>query len=771
MKITDFCTLTPKESWLLGLIPLDHRTEIKESRQPLHLILVIDESYSMYYDLPRVIEDCKKQVRRLQPGDALTFGWFSSEGMSGFPIKGSFIANEKTFEIFDRLFDGHKRARAMTCFSESLAGVEKLLVETAFLKMRNCLMFFSDGYANDPGVQSERQLVTEIMEGLNRKVDQVLTISYGDYADKDFLTRMAQIAGGTCIASAYLEECSAALHQFICRSQTSEPKIKVSLEGVPFNFVFAVDNNPETGGVIVYQPDENGELLISLSAGIENLYVLSSAGDGFYRSVIGQGSNPKFDLQDDLRKSVRGQLTEKLLEGAYAASVVLSQNGRQDEAIEVLGYLGDKGLVERLGSAYTPTERGNAENEIRHSVFNPPARYRQGIDFGCVPRPDQFCQLDLLKLLAEDPEAKFHPRHPDFKYKKIGRSETVRYGYPDFMPEPGASGPFSDVILNKEFLNLSIRVKIQGSIQLPESVTVDEKGKLSPNGLTTLKRPETLPEVFKCHQYRMYTLVKDGFPNVTRLPVTCSPETALKLQELGVWVWNGQNYLENAPFSTLHLDKLPIINKITADNILTAAALAEKLVRDESLKSTLKVLNHLRNEIDPNREIVKRNDWTINELKFLKALGLTDEGAYTPPTDRDAPTDQYEVTAFKTSIKGFSSLPSVDEVRERMKNGRKLTTAMVPMAKWLETASAAISLIKTEDKLLWLDQEIADVKREQRNLRSEIQKAKFAMVLGHRWFPDVPPTGEALTLQVDSLFNPDEQLTATIQITKAVVKI
>lgn len=775
MKFAKFTPVNAIKTLFLGAIPFASDAPTVEVRRPVHHFFIIDKSGSMWSTLPGLIEDLKKQVRNLKTGDSVTFGWFSSRGESGFPIKARTIVDENSFRELDRLFDEHKEAMNLTCFSDSLAEVGKIVEETKFLDARNCLTFFSDGWANDRSVSEEHKLTREIMRGLFGKFELVLTVAYSDYADRAFLAEMAQLAGGECISSAYLHQFTDAIGRFIKRAEVSAPRVKIDLTGVRPEFVFCADGNPETGGITIYQPDDQGQVFISPNrdAGLDHLYLLVRDGQSL-KNLPGYQFG-EFDLQraliventpdDPFTNIFSDQNYCGLFSAAYAAAVVLSQNGRQDEALDVLGFIGDRRLVESLGSAFTPSERANAEDDIRTAFFYEERRHTGGAAYNCVPAADAFCLLDLLAALSKDDQALFYPRHPEFKYRKIGRGGKPREGYPVFTPNPGVASRFEDFVWNKQFLNLSVRAKITGVVDLPEVVVVDQNGKLCPDGTQALKRPDSLPETIETFQWRNYALVKDGFLNIRRLPVTCSPWAAVLFEKNGVWVWGEETTLDGKSFSVLQLDKIPVINKQIAENPPSAFELATLVYTEEVLKASMKVYKELRNELDPKKEIVQKTTWTVEEQRFLTALGFSLDGSFSPPVEQAEATDHYDAVCFKIEIKGFSSLPKVADVRDRLKSGKPLTPAMRPMAECLKAFASQTEHDSVTGKIRWLDDRLSELKSVQTEVRIRIQKPKFAMLLGHKSFTD-------LTLGDDETELPlKDDLVAKISITKKQVKI
>ena len=207
---------------------------------------------------------------------------------------------------------------------------------------------------------------------------------------------------------------------------------------------------------------------------------------------------------------------------AYGASLLALQSGNVDESLSILGDLGDVAIVEKLGSAITNKEFADVESMIQDAATDLTKRFLKGQKKGCAPKGDAFDLIDLLTLLQNDKDAYFYPRHPDFKYKRIGRASKVRDGYPEFKSDDGVKSPIFNLIGNSSELNLSIGLSIPGTVELPDEAA----------GL--LREDIGLPKVFKSSIFRTYNIVSNAMPNVTKLPVSIGEETHGELKSNGV---------------------------------------------------------------------------------------------------------------------------------------------------------------------------------------------------------------------------------------------
>ncbi len=147
----------------------------------------------------------------------------------------------------------------------------------------------------------------------------------------------------------------------------------------------------------------------------------------------------------------------------------------------------------------------------------------------------------------------------------------------------------------------------------------------------------------------------------------------------------------------------------------------------------------------------------MDAYNFLVANGIdtTKGGVFQPPTEAVEATDSYVAKTFRITVKGFSSLPALKEViaamDELQKNpkGKALKPAQKLVAAGVEAYRA--SDMATEDPSVakaWLKAEIDKLQAAQRDLNRTLQEAKFAVILGKKWFDEFT-TRDNPTLEVD----------------------
>jgi hypothetical protein len=704
----------------------------------------------------RALALLREQAAHLRPGDYLSFAFFSGVGEWSYPIK-AFQYTGENLDALQRMFDTLRPPFNLTNFSGVLREAVKVIDALGFLNARHVLWFHSDGFANDPGVTSEHRATEEIITSqLAERLSGAMTVAHGDWCDKPFLARMAQLLGGEMVTAGELEDMVEPLTRFIESSAGFEPRVEVEVpEGAGAAFTL-----PAAGGVTLYAV-EDGEASVVPAEGVEYLYVVTDLppARGLLEIDIVGGAKPAH------------REAEAALRGRFAAAVLLSQTERRDEAIEVLGRLGDVALVSAMTNAFTPTEAGAAERLVAAAVTDPAARFAEGYKPDAVPPRDAFCLLDALALLQADATARLHPRHPGFRYKRTGRGTITEPGYPEFVPVSGANAPLSDFVWHKEKLNLSVRVRLAGTILLPDAAEADGN---------TIRRPDIdLPELFETFQWKTYTLVEGGFLHTTRLPVSCSAEAFDTLRRHDL-VEAGETWAEGGIY-VLRLDAVPVINRAMADGERSAKPMCSAVMEALKLEAANKVFKALREELDPEHELVQRTPWTVEQQRFLLAVGLREDGSFDPPSKAADKTDHRDVPRFRITVKGLSSLPSLADVRERIakaggsaynalretEKGKALTPSMRPMAEALLSATVCfgndtrgvyeplppgtLGTAALTARVQALDEWIARNKRRLAQVRAQVQRPKFVITLTHTWFTDPEmtprnPDGNKLTV-------------------------
>lgn len=682
----------------------------KKPSGSLNHVWIYDRSGSMSGTLPQLARDLIAKAKEIPTGDTLTLGWFSSEGGEfNFMLKGFKITETRDYKILEDTINKNKHTLGCTCFSEILKDTDTVIKDLSALSTNFALCFFTDGYPVVSNYPKEIQAINSAIEKISGKVASSLMVGYGDYYNKALMSQMAERFGGALIHSENLPAFSLQLEGFMKDARENGRKQAVDLEVVPSTDGVVFGINGQQINLYSHSGGMNGRQIdfIPTQASRDSLYILTDQ-----KPHGEEVSLPEGDL-------MRPTNRESMIRGVYAAAYLLTQRAKSDLALEVLSTIGDKDMIDSISNAFTNAEYGRAEAKMQEAIVTPKRRFMQGIKMNYLPKEDAFCVLDAVKLLMQDEEASFYPYHPDFEYKRIGAGSKVRPGYPVFEADKDkAKCALNKLNWNKSMLNLSVLANIPGTIELTGDYAKHGFGQTYPTFV-----------------WRNYALIKDGFLNVQKLPVSMGSFTYEKFVKEGLLPVR-PSYHSDTIF-TLDLTQIPVINRAIANGKTSATQLCKQAYQELELQAKLKALNYLCDELDPDgKSQLGKGALSADQELYLESQGVTRNG-FSPPVDKLPATDFYMAKEFEIKMKGLSSLPSVKDVVEKSSKGGKLTPGMLLVKSGLDLAESHMTKsMKTSAKINWLEGEILDLKRELISVRSAIQETKFAVILGKKWFDE-----------------------------------
>jgi hypothetical protein len=675
--------------------------------EPTNHIWIYDRSYSMSYELPQLTQDIIKKAKEIPVGDTVTLGWFSGEGDYNFILKGFQVGREKDYTVLEKAVLKNNSPVSCTCFSEILADTENVIEDLSVISDRFSLLFFTDGYPVVRNYSREIESIFQAIEKVEGKVTSSCLVGYSNYYNRDLMVDMAERLGGSLIHNDSLTDFNITLSDLIQNASDSESKVRVEFDGAQPNqgVIFSVAGN----NLNVYKQKEDGSIgfVPNKESKSDYVYFLTDRLSGSEKEV-------KLGKADVLRPSTKSSM----LGAVYGVACLLNQKAKTDVAMEAVSSIGDKHFVDLLTNAYTNSEHGTAENALKEAMSDTKKRLTEGYDTAYLPPADAFCLLDMLEILMQDDEAHFYPYHPNFKYKRIGQKTKVIGKYPTFKPQDNVKCKLSDLSWNKTMLNLSVRATINGTINLKK-------------GYKELGLNRTYPT----HIHRNYSLVKDGLLNMKTLPVSMSKTTFNKLKAEGLF--SGYTY-EADHIYDLPLSAVPIMNRAIAEGRTSATALASKVQKQLQLEATMKVLNGLKKDLEATSGASADTfaGLSDSQVEFLEENGITKNG-FSPKTEKEDPVDFYYAKEFKIAVKGVSSFPKVADVQKKVASGKDLTPREELIQNGIELYETS-PVVKSSDKvkLAWLEDTVKAVKAELLTTRFDVQKTKFAILLGKKWFDE-----------------------------------
>ncbi len=724
IKISDKLFIMQEE------VTIINPSTLKE-KEPTNFILIYDRSGSMYGLLSKLTEDLIDRIKLIPINNTITIGYFSGEGQYNFILKGFKITESKDYSILEKAIRANSTTIGLTCFSEILNETsETIIKDLSVFSNRFALTFFSDGYPVCSNYKKEIVSIEIAISKLNMQLTSSLLVGYGNYYNKELMTKMAEGLGGSLTHSSDLPTFNIALTNFIINSQDTENKIKIPVTEWFGNIYFSINGN----NINVYQPKDGHILYTPIKGRGKNyLYTITSSDTDFLQKSVSNNDKLEYIKLTDANVGNSTKI-EAFIKGVYAASYILTQRAKTDQAIEILSALGDTALIDIVNNAFTNDEYGNAEKRMEECIVSPKKRFLNGRNTSYLPKPDAFCLLDLIDLLCEDEQAYLYTQDPSFKYKRIGVASVTKEGYPEFTSDKNNKCRFSTLSWNESKLNLSVLMNITGSVKLPKNY--------KKNGFISNK--------FDTFVWRNYTIVKDGFLNTSCLPISMSETTFNKLKYEEI-IDRHIDYVPDKIYP-LDLSKLPIINRFIADGKTSAKALFSKIYEELKLKALLKVYKYFKSGFEPETSVYALIGLTDAQIDYLKELGITDKG-FNPPSEEVTSTDFYYAKEFNIKMKKLSSLPKITDVLDKMTKGKNLTESDKLIQEGLMNYNAA-SLGKKEwkdsDKLEWLNDNIRQVNKNMIELRKEIQRTKFSVLLAKRWFDEFD-SRENCTLDVNGV--------------------
>lgn len=686
------------------LFLLAHYVPLPQQRtqpQPLHHILLLDRSGSMHWTINALMTHVTERILSLPDGDFVSVGWFSGEGEYRFVVKGHQMQRDaQKSETLTRLMDTMRSTLNTTCFSEILHETAVTLRELTPLTPLVTLTLLTDGCPVVRNLQREHAAIRSALDEVAPHLTSALLVGYGGYYNKALMAEMAERLGGTLAHADTISTFAVSLEQFVETSRGVQRKMTVMLDVIPTHQPFSIHGSHVMvypwDGVVQYAPQHDVDNYV--------YYLTNSIPDGAQQDVF----DPLATVQTP---------QSPLVAGAYAAALMLVQQGKTSDALDVLGVLGDVALIDTVNNAFTLPEFGAAEQRIQVAMSKPSQRFTKGRQLAYVPKPDAFCVLDALDLLMQDKTARFYPSHPDFTYTRIGRQRIAAEGYPKFVADTAHGVPFDDLVWHSAFLNLSIRFRIPGTVQLGDEAT-----------LLGFENP------YPTHRWRNYTIIKDGMLNTKHLPVTCSADTLQTLFTNGVA--SGIPLFDGTlrSIATLHLEHLPVMNRMIATGYTSATALCHEVMEELRLMAILKVLRAKKDEL---KEAQKAAGITDAQAEYLTQFGIGRNG-YAPPSTEAKPTDFYLAKTFCVKPRGFSTLPNVKHVEGKMLAGKKLTPSELLICEGIMMYAKEGAALNEEAHAQWLQKTITAYSNKLVAVRSAIQRAKFAVLLGHAWFDECP---------------------------------
>ena len=705
--------------------------------QKTNHIVVLDCSGSMYYDLPKIRAQLKDKIPKLMAEeDTLSIIWFSGRGEFGTLLKGEPLATLKDLSDVNRAIDRWLRPVFLTGFKEPIEEAAKLADELGGI----CNLFFmSDGYDN----QWDRSAILKAAKALSDKCAASTWVEYGNYCNHPLMVAMAETAGGSLILNENFGRYEPNFEAALQNRPTGAKKLEISIDGDALRgFAFAL----------------HGDSLLTFKVEDGKVLVPEYLDEVWYMSP---------DKAGPLKK-------ETSHSALYAAIALYGQRVESDIVLPLLKITGDVRLINQFGGCFGKQKYAEFTETASLAAFDNNLRLVDGYDPSAIPDDNAFTVLDLLNVLSSDDGNYLLIDSPDFKYNLTGRPSEQVVPIPEdvqekidaldekkdakkiatlmvpyqplkFKKDPKPKGvPISSLTFNETRPNVSILVKREGTIDL----------KARKNG-----KHKKVPDSITSHIHRNYMIIRDGIINVDKLPLRLTKQTAQKLLDsglpeeaiLGVEGEDQKKALTRLKKAgkgrevniVINLRAIPVVNrsmvkKTSAEELfktqyeLTLARSAQKV-----FNSTLKDLGNSRTSVGYSVLYGEESaDW-------LKEQGITDYNGFGPKTTKAAAQDVYIGKELKVSLKGLSSVPSLNAFNKKVAEGKSLTASMALLKPSVDAIKAFLDSepykkAKDQETLFktWLNTEAAAAKGEARKLLHAVSQTRFSVIVGQTWFTE-----------------------------------
>lgn len=726
----------------------DNNDETKEINVKTNHIFIVDVSYSMSYDLQLIRKQLKNKLSNIMnEGDTISIIWFAGNDQSGILKEEVEVKSLKTLTDLNNAIDKWLHPQGLTAFLKPLELTKELIERVKKNRPDSVfsMIFLTDGYNNDCPWKD----VKNTLKSLENDVISSTFVEYGYFADTQKLTEMAGIIGGEKISCDGFDEFEPVFNNKISSGLHSTKKVEVEItDSYLYDYAFSIVDD----SITLYKIDD-GKILVSDN--ITNIYFFSEKPIG--DRVEGKNS----DVDQPL----------------YAAVYVLSDRMLNYEAEKVFYALGDNHYYKMLVNAFGKQKLNTFKNAIKECVFDNDKRFPEGREKIKPVDDNAYCLLNLVDDLTSVENGLFYPSHDAFQYNRIGAKRVNKGGQlsdsekqklaeandideankllnefknknadVNFIDDdPNKGYPLKDLVWNNERANLSVRIKINGKVILPDN-------KFGINEVSSFK-------------YRTYTLIKDGIVNVKKLPVLYTPELIKILDDNGV-KYVMDDTIHDAKINdgtygqtvVIDLTSIPVINRGMVKS-LSAKELAEAEWELKKIQASKKVYDFHRKELYPKTSKSYEDMLGKECADWLKDIGVTDYNGFAPKTLKGEVKDFYYSVNLATKIKGLSSFPKVTDVEKKIAEGKPLKLNESLMAEAINKYNAQFDsdMFKTlnDEQQKNVLKSYIETKSDLLNARrkkalQKVANIKFALILSKQWFNEFESFDEnKLSLELD----------------------
>lgn len=663
---------------------LNKGTKKPAAPPPTHHVAVIDCSGSMGGELPQVAQQlCNKLPSLVSPSDFVTLIWFSGRGQCGRILDHEPVAGLKDVARIQTVVKKWLQPVGMTGFKDPADLARESFVADKPGTRKN-LLFMSDGCEN----QSSRDEVLRAFSALGKVADTSTIVEYGYYADRGLLTKLAEASGGSVVLARDFPAYDIVVERAFAGGLPAEKLVETKIPGAVVGGV-AFTLSAETRAVRVFPVSDQGMCLVP-----EGVPVSYLRDDGWATGT-------------DVRRAVADDADAR--QAVYGALSLLAYRMQGPLVRRTLFALGDMELVGLFGNCFGKQRYQDFVDASVSAALSREARLSvatAGVE--AVLGSNRPTVLDLLAILQEDSTARILLDHPSWSYERISRGRDDAHLGLRFTHHSEKIAFIRGVTWNETRPNVSVLTEQFGTVEVP--VPDELKGRLASPIATRI--------------YRNYALVKDGIIHMETLPLKISEATRDRI----VAKFGREVLTSVGAADLLDLRKLGVCNwnevsSVSAKDFFTQA------YQLHTARSEQKVLKALIGEKDAGAAAAERSlglSKTLGEevATYLRSVGVTDNGFAPVHTKQAAVKDVYNARALVVRMKGFSSLPTVKEVRAM----KKIAPRAYEMNEALRT--------HTGETIEVLQKHLENTVKVVRALTVAQARTRFSIIVGQVWFKE-----------------------------------
>ena len=674
-----------------------------EVREPVNHVFCCDISGSMWDELPLMRTQLKNRLSSIvEDEDTITIIAFADAEDCVVLKEYVHCTNASELSELHKAIDRYLQPQGCTDFLEPVERTIKLIRKGE----RYNFVFLSDGGHNCGPFSS----VIRALKELQPDVDNSTIIEYGYYADSERLSEMAEVLGGSKIPAAEFDQ-YVPIMENVFKGGPCSPRIEIQLPHDTKKLVKPIAVYLNNGMVSVTAIEDDGTLRVPTN--IDTFWTVS-------RKCLSLETPKPSDMTP-----------------FYGIAYVLADKLEYDLVEDVLSYIGDKKFISAYQGAFGKQKLFAFQNELSEATFD--ADKRGEIDPNYKPSDDGYCVIDFFNELAECKDNLIRVASDDFHYSRTGAKSVDKVTLTDEEKQALASATSASAaqaILDKANERQVKVKKIDKGYPISDFVWNEDRANLG--GLFSIDVELTLPTndlgltTVKSTIFRNYTIIKDGILNVPVLPLVLTYNTFNELAKHDGIVMTTQKDTGDGHIQCLvDISGLPVINK----KKIKGSKKSEMTRLALNLTDCKFCLKYLKTLLPEKAAPVAPSGYTPEQSEFLASLGITDKG-YSPAKEVVKDGDFYMATTLNSSFKGFSSVPKVSEVFDRIKNGKKLTPSLEYMNAVIKRVDKFISDSdpsgKKHDEVV--AKMIEDMDADKDMFARQLAQMKFAMLVSRKWF-------------------------------------